>query len=159
MVDPGLVVDGIVPGDQREVLEQLSRPLVERGVIPDLAVFVERLLARERLSSTALGHGVAVPHVRRPQDNPVGAPAVLLGLCRRGVEFGALDEQPVHFFFLLGTTSEVVHLRVLKRITHVFRDRSVRDSLLGCASPEELVSELGRQEERLFPGGTHGTGA
>jgi len=158
MIDPQMLVDGIAPGSQREVLEQLADLLVRRGVIADRTLFVDRLLARERLSSTALGHGVAVPHVRRPQDNPAGAPAVLLGLCRQGTDFGALDEQPVHFFFLLGTTSEVVHLRLLKRITHVFRDRSVRDALLGCESPTELVAELGRQEQRLFPGGSNVSG-
>lgn len=153
LIDRGAVVDRIEPGAPGEVLRQLVAPLVQRGIVPDADQYVRQLLAREHLSSTALGHGVAVPHVRRPADNPEGAPAVLLGLCRPGTDFGAFDGRPVHLFFLLGATSEVIHLRLLKRIMLVFREPDVLDTLLACGSAEDLVDTFARTEDRLFPGG------
>ncbi len=151
LIDREAVVDRIEPGSPGEVLRQLVAPLVRRRIVSDADQYVRLLLAREQLSSTALGHGVAVPHVRRPAENPEGAPAVLLGLCREGTDFGAFDGRPVHLFFLLGATSEVVHLRLLKRIMLVFRDADVFDSLLACESAEELVDAFSLAEDRLFP--------
>ena len=153
MVSPSLVVDRITAGAPKDVLEQLVQPLVSLGVVQAPARYVELLLSREQLSSTAIGLGVAVPHVRRIKDNPPGAPPVILGVCRAGTEFNAPDERPVHFFFLLSTTSEVVHLRLLKRITLLFRDRTVRDSLLKSDTPAGLLEALSLHEEHLFPGG------
>lgn len=152
LIDREAVVDRIEPGTPGEVLRQLVAPLVRRGIVSDADQYVRLLLAREQLSSTALGQGVAVPHVRRPAENPEGAPAVLLGLCRAGTDFGAFDGRPVHLFFLLGATSEVIHLRLLKRIMLVFRDADVLDALLACDSAEELVDTFSRAEDRLFPG-------
>lgn len=149
MIAPDHVVDPISPGKPRAVLTQLAQPLLIRGFVRDLEAYVDLLLARERLSSTALGHGVAVPHVRRPQDNPPGAPGILLGICREGVLFDAPDEKPVHFFFLLGTNSEVVHLRLLKRISLLFREQSLRDALLAAGSPAELLACLKAAEAGL----------
>jgi PTS system nitrogen regulatory IIA component len=153
MVDRSTVVDPIVPGEAGDVLRQLATPLRERRVVSDLSAYVKLLLAREQLSSTALGHGVAVPHVRRPSENPEGAPAVLLGVCRDGTDFNAPDASPVHLFFLLGTTSEAVHLRLLKRITLLFRDGSLMEALLACESGESMLDELGRREAELPSGG------
>lgn len=153
MIAPLNVVDPIRPGDATTVLTQLIRPLVNNGVVADASKYVDLLLSRERLSSTAVGMGVAVPHVRRPEDNPPGAPAVLLGICRDGVPFDAPDDRPVHFFFLLSASSEVVHLRLLKRIILLFRERSTRDALLRCPSVDDMLAELRKTEEGLFPGG------
>jgi excisionase family DNA binding protein len=147
------VVDPVEPGEPAAVLAQLVRPLVDQGIVTDRAKYVDLLLGRERLSSTAVGMGVAVPHVRRPEENPPGAPPVLLGVCREGVPFDAPDDKPVHFFFLLSTTSEVVHLRLLKRISLLFRERGTGGALLGCSSPQELITELRRREAEIFPEG------
>ena len=153
MIEARNVVDPVEPGAPAAVLAQLVQPLVDQGIVAERSRYVELLLARERLSSTAVGMGVAVPHVRRPQDNPPGAPAVVLGVCRDGLSFDAPDEKPVHFFFLLSATSEVVHLRLLKRIMLLFREQETRVALLSCGSPESMLAELNRREAVLFPGG------
>jgi nitrogen PTS system EIIA component len=151
-IDPRFVVDPILPGSMREVLSQLARPLADNGVVTDLNRFVDLLVQREMLSPTSLGD-VAVPHVRRPQDNPVTGPVVVPGICREGVPFGTNDDHPVHFLFLVCTVSEAVHLRLLKRITMLFREQLVRDSLLACDSAGSFLDELRRQEIAHFGGG------
>jgi nitrogen PTS system EIIA component len=153
MLDERLVVEDLLPGAPAQVLRQLIEPLLGRTVISNAERYVKLLLARERLSSTALGHGVAVPHVRRPEDNPPGTPPIVVGLCRDGVAFGAPDDQPVHFFFLLSASSELVHLRLLKRITLLFRDDSLKQSLLSQPDAASVVSKLHAAEKERFPGG------
>ena len=145
------IVDGLAPGSPIEILTQLAAPLDEQGIVSDLKRYVRLLLERERLSSTALGYGAAVPHVRRPAENPAGAPAVIFGICREGVDYDAPDKWPVRFFFLLNAESELVHLRLLKRISFLFRDPSVGESLLAC-DRSELIGEVARQESRIFTG-------
>jgi PTS system nitrogen regulatory IIA component len=151
LIDRRFVVDPVKPGSVAEVLTQLAGPLGNHGVIANPRRFVELLVQREQLSSTAIGD-VAVPHVRKPQDNPVAGPVLVPGVCREGVAFGGLDDRPVYFFFLLCSTSEVVHLRLLKRITMLFRDGTIRDDLLACDSPEALLATLARHESRLTGG-------
>ena len=151
-IDPRFVVDPVVPGAMREVLTQLVKPLADHGVIADVAKFVDLLAQREMLSPTSLGD-VAVPHVRRPQDNPVTGPVVVPGICRDGVPFGTNDDRPVHFFFLVCTASEAMHLRLLKRITMLFREQPVRDALLACHTTGSLLGELRHQETTHFGGG------
>jgi excisionase family DNA binding protein len=152
LIDRRFVVDPLVPGTIAEVLNQLVEPLYKQGILTDLSHFVELLVQRERLSSTSLGD-VAVPHVRRPQDNPASGPVVVPGICREGVAFGSANDRPVHFFFLICTPSEAVHLRLLKRITLLFREQSVRDALLACDTTGPLLHELAAQESRLLEGG------
>lgn len=159
MLDPACVVDPLSPGDPRTVLRQLARVALasagSRGSSDAATVerLVELLLAREKLSSTALGHGVALPHVRRPQDNPVGAPPIVLGVCRSGTAFDAPDGKPVHLLFLVAAQSELVHLRVLKRITLLFRDEAELANLLEHADSASLIAALAERERALFPGG------
>lgn len=149
MIDPRFVVE-LTTGD---ILPQLTAPLVAAGVVSDATRFVELLTAREQLSSTAIGNGVAVPHVRRPHDNPISAPAIVFGLSREGVSYDAPDDRPVHYFFLLSTTSEVVHLRLLKRIAVMFRDQEVRRALRDVRSLDQISEVLRHHENRLFRGG------
>ena len=98
------------------------------------------LLERERLGSTGLGHGVALPHGRLP-----GLEGFLLGLdrSRPGVDFDADDGEPAHLVALLvspeGTTR---HLLALAGLARLLRDAAVRDRLLSAASAEAMEDVL-----------------
>jgi excisionase family DNA binding protein len=153
MIDADSVIDSVQPGSPLSVLQQLTAPLADMASVRRRNAFVRSLLAREHLSSTAIGHGVAVPHVRRPADNIDGIPPVSLGVCRAGTDYGAPDRLPVHFFFLLGTSSEVVHLRLLKRITLMFQDKSLSTELLAQSGTAGLLRTLSDHEQRKYPGG------
>jgi PTS system nitrogen regulatory IIA component len=156
MIDRDHVVDRVNPGSPEEVIKQIVSNLAEQGVVRHAQSLVASLLAREQLSSTAMGHGVAVPHLRRPGEFDAGLPAVALAICREGTPFSAPDTIPVHFFFLLGTTSEVVHLRLLKRITMLFRDDSLSGELLTCNTASDMIDLLARREAAIFGGGSSG---
>ena len=136
------VVLRIRSGTKEEVLRQLVQPLLRSKFIDREKPFVDRLLDRERIVSTAVGKGVAIPHLRKPEENPGGGPVLVVGICREGTNFEAPDGEKTHLFFLLSTDSEVVHLRVLAKVNRIARRKEVMKGLIGCESPAEVLRVL-----------------
>jgi PTS system nitrogen regulatory IIA component len=136
------VVLRILPGTKEEVLRQLVQPLLRSKFIDREKPFVDKLLEREKIVSTAVGRGVAIPHLRKPEENPGGGPALVVGICREGTNFEAPDGEKTHLFFLLSTDSEVVHLRVLAKVNRIARRKEVLTGLIGSESPAEVLRVL-----------------
>jgi excisionase family DNA binding protein len=142
----------LVPGTKRAILEQLVAPLGEHSIVSDAAGFVGGLLDREELVSTAVGSGIALPHLRNPEDCPPGAARLVFGHCRQGTDFCALDGAPTRLFFLLCIADEAVHLMVLARLALILRDSNVVARLLAAASPREVEALLReKDQERHIP--------
>src|SRR5258708_24746468 len=117
----------------RELAEQLARQ--QRDV--DASHLVEVLWERERLGSTAIGDGIAIPHGKLPGlQGVVGA----FGRHVAGVDFDSLDGSPTHLFFLLVAPEDSVgqHLKALARVSRLLKDRAFRDQLIGVADRAEL---------------------
>jgi PTS system nitrogen regulatory IIA component len=140
------VVLRIRPGTKEEVLRQLVQPLLRSKFIDREKPFLDRLLDRERIVSTAVGKGVAIPHLRKPEENPGGGPLLLVGICREGTNFEAPDGEKTHLFFLVATDSEVVHLRVLAKVNRIARRKEVMTRLIESESPAEVLRELIRAD-------------
>jgi len=87
----------------------------------DRALLYKVLLAREDLGSTAIGEGVAIPHVRNPIVMHITKPMVTLCFLERPIEFGALDGKPVHTLFTIVSPSIKVHLNLLSRLSYILR--------------------------------------
>jgi PTS system nitrogen regulatory IIA component len=112
------------------------------------------LLARENLGSTAIGDGIAIPHVRNPVVLHVAKPTVSLCFLENSIDFGALDNLPVDTLFTLISPSVRAHLHLLSRLGMVLRDASVKSVLRSRASREELMEAFSRAEAAL-PGSGH----
>ena len=156
LVQPEYVVLGIEPGTKEQVLAQLVRPLMMQGVLPQDRAFLEGLLRRERIVSTAVGNGIALPHLRNPAENPIQGPAVIVGVCPKGTDFGASDGEKTYLLFIVSTDSEVVHLRIMARLTTLLRDPALVRSLRSARTPEDAIrailkSEGEAQKERHAP--------
>lgn len=139
LLRPELIELKIQPGSKNEVLAQLVRPLVAAGIVKDEQIFLRKLLHREQMASTAVGKSVAIPHIRNPRENPEGGPALCIGICREGTDFHAVDGKKTHLFFLLYTDSEVVHLRVLGRISRLLRNEQTVSALVSARKKEHVV--------------------
>ena len=101
----------------------------------------DSLLNRERLGSTGLGTGVAIPHGRIPGiDAPVGAIVTL----NSGVDYDAIDRQPVDLLFALLVPEESTdeHLQILASLAQMFSDRKLSARLRECESAEQLLQLL-----------------
>jgi PTS system nitrogen regulatory IIA component len=142
LLKPEFILLNVRPGSKETVLRQLVEPLVRAGVLERAQPFLEKLLDRERIVSTAVGKGVAVPHLRNPRENPQGGPILVVGICREGTDFAALDKQKTQLFFLLCTDSEVVHLRVLAKVNRIAARMELMGRLTGTASVEEVLQIL-----------------
>lgn len=118
------------------VLAELCRPLATAQRM-DAQRLVETLLEREKLGSTGIGEGVAIPHGKVP-----GLPGLTASFGRslRGIDFRAIDGRPTHLFFTLFApeNSAGAHLKALARISRIFKNLAFRDAILKAASAEEV---------------------
>lgn len=135
---PDLVVTDVQPGQIRDVLRQLVEPLVDKGLLRDPEELVEALLDRETLQSTGVGHGVAVPHAI---SDEITAPRLVLARCPEGADFHALDDLPVHLFFMLLSPPDESrsHIKLLARIARMVRHPELIDELLDSKDPDRLL--------------------
>lgn len=119
-----------------EVIAELIHRMAELGLTGDESGLLERALEREGAAPTAVGNGLAFPHVRGVQS---GGLAFALGLKRDGVPFGT-DVGPTHivFFTVIPTAANTLYLRLLSDLIRIFRDEKAQARLLASESREEL---------------------
>jgi PTS system nitrogen regulatory IIA component len=144
------IISDLKPGDRRYVLEQLVEPLVDSGLISDADGYVAKLVAREEMLSTAVGSGVAIPHIRNPRENPPGDPVLVIGICREGTAFFAPDGEPTRLFFLVAAESDVVHLRLIARLNQFLLTPEVTDALLGAHDAADVM-EILMKKDTMYP--------
>lgn len=132
-----------------EILQELMAIPLQKGVIHEPKNYLEKLLSREEMVSTALGNGIAIPHIRRVEENPAGPPLIIMGCHREGVDYRSLDGKPTQFFFLVITNSEVLHVRLLAKISQLFRSGHLQESLCRAESPQDIMEQLIGEEQRL----------
>jgi PTS system nitrogen regulatory IIA component len=106
-------------------------------------------LARESLMTTAIGNGVALPHVRNPIVLQVERPLVTLCFLEEPVDFGALDGQPVSVLFALICPTVRSHLQTLSRLSYALRDDGFRAVVMRRAGREEILREARRVESSM----------
>lgn len=104
------------------------------------------LLAREAMGSTAIGEGIAIPHVRRPILLNAPGPSVSLCFLNNAVDFGAPDGAPVSTIFLLVSPTARMHLRMLSRLSFALHDSQLKATLARRAPAEEILAEFARVE-------------
>jgi PTS system nitrogen regulatory IIA component len=133
---------------------QALRSAIELMPLPrevDREFVLEVLLARESLGSTAIGHGIALPHVRNPVVMHVVQPMVTLCFLEQPVEFGALDGQPVHTLFTLLSPTVRAHLHMLACLSFALRQRDFSDVIRRQGSREEILAGCDAVD-RIIPG-------
>jgi fructose-specific phosphotransferase system IIA component len=122
-----------------EVLEELVGVLTDAGVVADGETVLRAVRRREAELSTAIGSGVAIPHGKA---EGVQTLAMAAGVAADGVDFDALDGQPVRLFFLLvGPESAAgLHVKALSRISRLVRREDTRAELAAADSPEAFMA-------------------
>jgi len=133
--------------------EAVLRSIVQLLRLPeevDREFLFRVLLAREALQTTAIGEGIAIPHVRNPVVLHVTRPTMTLSFLERPVEFGALDGKRVVALFTLISPTVRAHLRMLSRLAFALSDKRFKQAVLRQAAREEIFSEA-RRIERILP--------
>lgn len=150
LIPPDLITLDILPSKKDSILKQLVEPLRTSKILRQSRRFLDLVLERESMVSTAIGHGIALPHPRRPLPGLFKEPNVVLGVCREGTDFEALDHQRTYVFFLLCAPTEDVQLRLLARVIHLGRHEAAIESIKK-ATTKEAVTEILRTAEEYVP--------
>jgi nitrogen PTS system EIIA component len=147
-IERGGVHKGIRGTDRQSVLRAMVEHLPV-GDAQDRELLLEVLLAREALGSTAIGEGIAIPHVRSPLVFAGSRGALALCYLDAPVAFDAPDQQPVHTLFALVSPTIRAHLQLLSRLSLALLDRGFKAAVLRRADRDEIVSEARRVEAAL----------
>lgn len=140
LVTPRGVVAQLRAPSKRQVLQELARRAAAMTGVPDRRIY-DALVERERLGTTGIGSGVAVPHCRLPE---LGRLYGLFARLERPAPFEAIDDQPVDLVFLLLAPAEAgaEHLKALARISRLLRDKAMCEKLRGANSADALYALL-----------------
>ena len=131
--------------DKSDVIRQMVSLMVKQGNIKDLNAYQKGVFAREEESTTGIGDGIAIPHCKSDAVSKPGLAAMVLP---DGVEYDALDGQPVHIIFLIAApnTEDNVHLEVLARLSELLMDPDFVSALENAKSKDEFLSIIDKAE-------------
>jgi PTS system nitrogen regulatory IIA component len=147
LVKPEFIISDLKAHDKKGVLEELSEIITEREPSLDKGSLLQVLLERERLGSTGIGDGIALPHGKLRELQRL---LISFGRSMNGLDFDSIDEQPAYLFFLLlaPENSAGMHLKALAKISRLLKDGSFRRQLMSAESKQEIYEMiLGRDEE------------
>ncbi len=133
--------------DKKGVLEKLTGPVAKASGV-NQEEMIRVLLERERLGSTGIGGGIAIPHGKLKSLD-----SLLVGFGRslKGVDFEALDGKPTHLFFLLMApeNSTGAHLQMLARISRLLKDSTFKQRLMTAADRRELYMVIANEDHEF----------
>jgi len=146
-LSPEAVVLDIKATDTESAIREMVEVLKKLKKIKDTSELIDILLQREKLGSTGIGQGVAIPHGKLDLfEKQIG----VLGISRNGVDFKSLDGAPAHLIFLLVCPSSESgeHLLAMASISRAFKDRLFRQSLLKATSVNEVIGLIKEADEQ-----------
>jgi PTS system nitrogen regulatory IIA component len=127
------------------VLEELCRPALR--IVPELSLplLMNVLQDRERLGSTGIGDGIAIPHGKLALLRQL---LLIFGRSQAGVDFDSLDGKPAHLFFLVlaPDNSAGIHLKALARISRLLKSQNMRNQLMQAANAAQIREIIKAQE-------------
>lgn len=139
-----------IPADSKEdALNTMIDMLGKSPKVLDLERVRAAILEREKLMSTGVGHGFAIPHGKTDALEDIIA---AFAITEQPIDFQALDNQPVQLIFMLvGKETHVgTHLKLLSRISRLMNNDTFRKELLSANSPKEVLELFDREEHRYF---------
>jgi PTS system nitrogen regulatory IIA component len=150
LITPATINLNLKSTDRDAVLEELVSQIPVVADQPEARQNLLRALhERERLHSTGIGDGVALPHARNALVGLVTQPVIVFGRQALGIPYNAIDGAPARLFFLLVAPTVTEHLAVLARISRLLRDPRVRQDLLTADSAQKVLGIIRQAEERM----------
>ena len=144
LVADSIDLNGQATGKE-DVINKMVDLMMKRGNISDRETYLKGVFAREEESTTGIGDGIAIPHCK---SGAVKAPGLAAMVLKDGVEYDALDGQPVHLIFLIAApnTEDNVHLEVLSRLSTLLMDEKFVNTLKNAPSKEAFLAAIDEAE-------------
>ena len=135
----------VVAASKEDVIKQAVALISNSGAIKDVAVYEKGVFKREEESTTGIGEGIAIPHCK---SDVVAKPALAAMVIPEGVDYAALDGEPVHLLFLIAApnSEDNVHLDVLARLSEMLMNDEFKNKLLAAKSKKEFLKIIDEAE-------------
>ena len=148
ILEENYIIPDLKAIDKKGVLEELSDAVISHEPSLDKSSLVKVLLERERLGSTGIGDGVAIPHGK---FHGISHPIISFGRSREGLDFESMDGEPAFLFFLLVAPedSASVHLKALAKIARILKNSSFRKILMEAPTRKELYQTIIQNDEEF----------
>ena len=133
--------------EKKAVIEEMIQSLVDHGYVTDFETFKEGILAREALTSTGLGDGIAMPHSK---NSAVKEATVLFAKSNKGVDYESLDGQPTDLFFMIAAPEGAndTHLAALAELSQYLMKDGFADKLRQVTSPDQVIEIFDHASEK-----------
>jgi len=145
-ISPQLIKLELSSTQKVDAIKELIDLLDKAGFLTDADAFLKSVLEREKVGSTGIGKGIAIPHSRTATVREV---VVAVGRSKEGIEFEALDSRPVHLIFLIAAPIESggLYLKALARLSRLLRYQEFRNELMEAKSAEEIIKIISSEEK------------
>jgi fructose-specific phosphotransferase system IIA component len=148
LLDEKLIKIPLDKKEKDEVIEELIDTLAVSGKVIDKSAVFKAVMEREKVMSTGVGDGVAIPHGKADGVEDVVA---AFGISKDEIDFQSIDEKPVHLVFLLVASPDATgpHLKALSRVSRLLNKKEFRTKLLEAKSSSEVLNMI-REEEKIY---------
>lgn len=138
------------PASKEECINGLVDLMDKTGNLKDKSEFKKAIIAREELSTTGIGDGIAIPHGK---TKAVKKASLAAAICKNGVDYDSLDGAPAKLFFMIAVpdNSDNLHLEVLARLSTILMDENFRSELIDCKDKDEFLKLIDKKEAEKFP--------
>ena len=143
------VIADLLGDNKVEVIKEMTQCLKKNNLIKNDQALFETLMEREKLGSTGIGENVAIPHGK---SNEVKRIITVLARSKNGVEFESLDQKPVHFICMVIAPAHSTgqHLKVLARISRIFKNQGLREDILNAGNSDSIYSILIHEDSKFI---------
>jgi len=144
---PGLIIENLTSQNKQDILKEFSQ-CIEKALGLKADKVFNVLIEREKLGSTGIGEGVAIPHGKL---SDIPELVCCFGRSQRGIEFEAIDNKPVYLIFLLlaPENSAGTHLKALAKISKILKDPGFRKQILEAESAEKIYQIIKEEDDKL----------
>lgn len=149
IIKEDLVLVPLEEQNQESVVRELIRFLSANGYIKDPNHIFDIIMERERILSTGIGNGIAIPHGK---TDGIEDPIVALGISQKGIDYKSLDKKEVYLVFLLLTSEndKGMHIRLLSRISRLLNQKECRLALMDARTAADAVKIIQAAEQKWF---------
>jgi len=143
------VIADLLGENKVEVIKEMTQCLKKNNFIKNDQGLFETLMEREKLGSTGIGENVAIPHGKSDEVTKI---ITVLARSKIGVEFEALDQKPVHFVCMVIAPAHSTgqHLKVLARISRIFKNQGLREDILKAVNSDAIYSILINEDSKFI---------
>lgn len=141
------IITNLEPTGKTELLTQMARYLTSLYDLKDQELIIRKILDREAEMSTGIGYGIAIPHARIEGVDRV---YMIAGRSVKGIDFNAIDEQPVYLIFLMlsPVSASAQHTQLLSSLSRMMSYEELRNSLLETDDPQQFLDTIIRGENK-----------